>query len=385
MPAELLQVSQPMDVGRYGSFKQRYAFGTSANNTAGKSMSDYFMMSQFSTTPSMAMNVSPSPRFTVLEDKFCKNFTCCGLELDDLHMLLQHFEEIHGREDENMSDDEDAGDDDMPFELEGDAMDVDMPTRPQTITTVVTSPQDKRASPPPGNNAEFTTTLSNLTEVILKAHIQNQQQQAQDQPDPATMQIVAPSDIYTPDTSRSASPASSRRSDSNQRSNSTPSPRSSAQRNKNHSSSSSNARPEKRHSTPSYDYDMDAEDPDSDTVSIGGVEANINLPVINIVEAPVERISERPSRRVSPVLDEDSMQADRPYKCKISGCTKAYKNPGGLKYHMQHGHCEDTGDPELNNVIHKPYQCTVPECGKRYKNLNGLKYHIEHAHVELLG
>jgi uncharacterized Zn-finger protein len=77
------------------------------------------------------------------------------------------------------------------------------------------------------------------------------------------------------------------------------------------------------------------------------------------------------------VIMEDSdlidPQDDRPYKCKITGCNKAYKNPGGLKYHMQHGHCEDTGDPELNNVMHKPYQCTVQDCQKRYKNLNGLK------------
>ena len=64
---------------------------------------------------------------------------------------------------------------------------------------------------------------------------------------------------------------------------------------------------------------------------------------------------------------------DRPYKCKIPGCNKSYKNPGGLKYHLHHGHCEDTGDPEMNNMLHKPYQCTVPDCGKRYKNLNGLK------------
>ena len=73
----------------------------------------------------------------------------------------------------------------------------------------------------------------------------------------------------------------------------------------------------------------------------------------------------------------DLSKEDRPYKCKILGCSKAYKNPGGLKYHMQHGHCEDTGDPEMNNIIQKPYQCTVPECGRRYKNLNGLKVRIE--------
>ncbi|KAJ3113414.1 hypothetical protein HDU96_003424 [Phlyctochytrium bullatum] len=76
---------------------------------------------------------------------------------------------------------------------------------------------------------------------------------------------------------------------------------------------------------------------------------------------------------------------DRPYRCKVEGCGKAYKNPGGLKYHVMHGHAEDTGDPEINNIIQKPYLCTVPDCGKRYKNLNGLKYHIEHAHADLLG
>lgn len=81
------------------------------------------------------------------------------------------------------------------------------------------------------------------------------------------------------------------------------------------------------------------------------------------------------SVRTFPDFDKDLLddRDDRPYKCKISGCNKAYKNPGGLKYHLHHGHCEDTGDPEMNNIMHKPYQCTILECGKRYKNLNGLK------------
>jgi hypothetical protein len=83
----------------------------------------------------------------------------------------------------------------------------------------------------------------------------------------------------------------------------------------------------------------------------------------------IDEMVETPSKLA---LGEHSLP-DRPYKCKVQGCYKAYKNPGGLKYHMQHGHCQDTGDPEMNNIIHKPYQCTVPECQKRYKNLNGLK------------
>ncbi|KAI9031686.1 hypothetical protein CLU79DRAFT_729627 [Phycomyces nitens] len=75
--------------------------------------------------------------------------------------------------------------------------------------------------------------------------------------------------------------------------------------------------------------------------------------------------------------------ADKPYKCPVPGCDKAYKNPNGLKYHNQHGHCNLVSD-ENENVASKPYQCTIGECGKRYKNLNGLKYHIEHSHMAAL-
>ncbi|KAF9925833.1 Transcriptional regulator of ribosomal biogenesis protein [Linnemannia zychae] len=74
---------------------------------------------------------------------------------------------------------------------------------------------------------------------------------------------------------------------------------------------------------------------------------------------------------------------NKPYRCSVTGCDKAYKNPNGLKYHNLHGHCSnglgDGGNPE-----NKPYVCTFLECGKRYKNLNGLKYHIEHTHPNLI-
>lgn len=75
--------------------------------------------------------------------------------------------------------------------------------------------------------------------------------------------------------------------------------------------------------------------------------------------------------------------ADKPYKCPVGGCDKAYKNPNGLKYHNQHGHCNMTAD-DSESIASKPYQCTIGECGKRYKNLNGLKYHIEHSHMAAL-
>lgn len=75
--------------------------------------------------------------------------------------------------------------------------------------------------------------------------------------------------------------------------------------------------------------------------------------------------------------------ADKPYKCPVGGCDKAYKNPNGLKYHNQHGHCNMTAD-DSESIASKPYQCTIGDCGKRYKNLNGLKYHIEHSHMAAL-
>ncbi|KAI9254292.1 hypothetical protein BY458DRAFT_480908 [Sporodiniella umbellata] len=78
-----------------------------------------------------------------------------------------------------------------------------------------------------------------------------------------------------------------------------------------------------------------------------------------------------------------NLNADKPYKCPVGGCDKAYKNPNGLKHHSQHGHCSLSMD-ESESIASKPYQCTIGECGKRYKNLNGLKYHIEHSHMAAL-
>jgi hypothetical protein len=64
--------------------------------------------------------------FAGLEDKFCKDFTCCGLMLENLHDLLQHFEECHVHVESDGEDDEDD-DHHLPFEFEStDEMDTDM-------------------------------------------------------------------------------------------------------------------------------------------------------------------------------------------------------------------------------------------------------------------
>ncbi|KAB8446265.1 hypothetical protein FH972_025245 [Carpinus fangiana] len=89
-------------------------------------------------------------------------------------------------------------------------------------------------------------------------------------------------------------------------------------------------------------------------------------------------------------------EEDRPFKCPVIGCEKAYKNANGLRYHEKHGHStqklKENGDGTFSIVDpvtsipypgtvgmekEKPYRCEV--CGKRYKNLNGLKYHRNHS------
>ncbi|KAJ2381362.1 Transcriptional regulator of ribosomal biogenesis proteins, partial [Coemansia sp. RSA 2603] len=73
---------------------------------------------------------------------------------------------------------------------------------------------------------------------------------------------------------------------------------------------------------------------------------------------------------------------DKPYRCPVPSCDKAYKNPNGLKYHNLHGHCNLAEDTRSSSS--KPYRCRVPECYKAYKNLNGLKYHVQHAHCAMI-
>ncbi|KAG0007134.1 hypothetical protein BGZ65_005283 [Modicella reniformis] len=82
-------------------------------------------------------------------------------------------------------------------------------------------------------------------------------------------------------------------------------------------------------------------------------------------------------------IPSNASDENKPYRCSVPGCDKAYKNPNGLKYHNQHGH-SSSSLADADNPEARPYVCTFLECGKRYKNLNGLKYHIEHTHPNMI-
>jgi transcription factor SFP1 len=73
----------------------------------------------------------------------------------------------------------------------------------------------------------------------------------------------------------------------------------------------------------------------------------------------------------------------RPYRCNKPGCTKAYKQANGLKYHQSKGQCNfeenyaiamDGLTLEEAEEKLKPFPCVVGDgCKKRYKQMNGLK------------
>lgn len=89
----------------------------------------------------------------------------------------------------------------------------------------------------------------------------------------------------------------------------------------------------------------------------------------------------------------NSLLVTKPFKCPKPNCNKSYKQANGLKYHMTHGSCnftpckegemvkEGMSDSEVREVEKRlrPYACGVGDCGRRYKNMNGLRYHYQHS------
>ncbi|KAJ3159958.1 Transcriptional regulator of ribosomal biogenesis proteins [Geranomyces michiganensis] len=119
-------------------------------------------------------------------------------------------------------------------------------------------------------------------------------------------------------------------------------------------------------------------------------------------QSPRQRQPHRHSSPTSP----NSRRTSRIYRCPKPFCTKTYKNPNGLKYHLDRGICEHFMTVNRNamaspnptrafdtleaaaaagtvKIAHRPYWCKVLGCGKKYKNLNGLKYHAKAMHPAL--
>ena len=106
-----------LSAGLSGSASFREAMAVSF----GKDVADLleYSIGRFSSSTDSDATVA-GPSSVRLESTFCRNFTCCGKELDDLHDLLQHYEECHVRfeddDTESMVTDEDMDDASMTTE-----------------------------------------------------------------------------------------------------------------------------------------------------------------------------------------------------------------------------------------------------------------------------
>ncbi|KAJ3238672.1 hypothetical protein HDU81_007410 [Chytriomyces hyalinus] len=68
-------------------------------------------MALYSRSPLMASSPSRDlEHFAGLTDAFCKDFVCCGINMDNLHDLLQHFEEYHVALNDDIDSDSDLED-----------------------------------------------------------------------------------------------------------------------------------------------------------------------------------------------------------------------------------------------------------------------------------
>ncbi|CAO3630724.1 unnamed protein product [Mucor fragilis] len=274
-----------------------------------------------------------------LEASFCRDFACCGLILNDLHDLLQHYEECHVR----LEDDENSLFDDESENSWSPSL---------SFASLPTSDSTTAPNSPLLDDSEL--NLSNLDTIKKRA-------------------AAYLSDLYNA-TSSSSSASSSTSSQSSLPA----SPRSIAAT----TAVVEDEEPVKKSSGKKRSYSPSA----LDLLTQSAAKKLALASSFNGGDLPTPMMSDEDFLAQAGALlasANTNANADKPYKCPVSGCDKAYKNPNGLKYHNQHGHC-NLLDEDNDSIASKPYQCTIGECGKRYKNLNGLKYHIEHSHMAAL-
>ncbi|KAG1748141.1 hypothetical protein EDB19DRAFT_1926673 [Suillus lakei] len=116
--------------------------------------------------------------------------------------------------------------------------------------------------------------------------------------------------------------------------------------------------------------------------------------------------SQQANQRASTTLSRpaSSLLLSKPFRCPKPNCNKSYKQANGLKYHMTHGSCnfappkdleqvqallaskrsarEAAGEDQVEREAERrlrPFACGVSDCQRRYKNMNGLRYHYQHS------
>ncbi|KAF9106791.1 hypothetical protein BGX29_008509 [Mortierella sp. GBA35] len=377
------------------------------------------------------------------ETAFCRDFYCCGLRLLDLHDLLQHYEECHVRFED---DDEDFVENDSEFFDEDGWSDSESDLNNSVVANfgaaanhlhqsfphhypshVLAARSNPTSTQPPfihSTHPLYRHPSSNSSVSDIESASRNPAALANPNGSSKRKAVVSLADIYVEDESDGHGDHSSAFSNTilRSRSNATDflGPMAKRQAVESSQRSVSGSIYSDMHSAQTLERNSSGSGPfpfhTSHPTSIGPIGIHPNpasldssvYPALNGRMGPIGPLSTRPltvdstdSPYVTAAVDlmrqrdevfslmkditrtGNTNTSDKPYRCSVLGCDKAYKNPNGLKYHNLHGHCSTGGMCETDSPETKPYVCTFLECGKRYKNLNGLKYHIEHSHPNL--
>lgn len=408
----------------------------------------------FNTNYSLTLMDLPSDRFEndfqpapdngharEFETAFCRDFSCCGLRLVDLHDLLQHYEECHVQFEDNVNDmfddseffDEDGWSDSdspspfptssSPFDLgpssgAGSTPAMSAISSPSLTTAAATnisqtnqnaffSSPYRPASPfslyshPSGNSTseDLPFTLinsihpSSLQAFSSKFNAPSKRTSTDVYPEEEVEVETEESDFFSEDSAFSNTILCTRTNSSTSISSSlsTRSKRPSLRQVKRQAlglgrsslGSLPKTHPQVTEIAGSFGNMVGNKDNSGlDQTSLDILDLNHILNMTTTIPG-FDGVDIRHDEVASLLEDigKTSSIGDKPYRCRISGCDKAYKNPNGLKYHNLHGHSSVTEE----STESKPYVCTFLDCGRRYKNLNGLKYHVDHSHPNLIG
>lgn len=341
-----------------GSFREAMAL------SFGKDVADLleYTMGRFSSSTDSDVTVA-APSSVRLESTFCRNFTCCGRELDDLHDLLQHYEECHVRfEDDDvasiMTDEE--------LETSNTSDDLTSNSRPGTDDLEIATPMTGK---PPAMDADVILrgrsieTTSGGTPMVSTAN--------EDLNNPSAFNTaVMRSPSTSRGTKRSLAPTSLSTGGPNalfraviENGGRHPLGMSSA-----FSASPFSSPGSSRPGTPGVDTENEA--------FFGSTTQTSMFSNLSLRSAAVD--DQQPSCAPPNLFfPSASQQAQRPSKRErfnVAATASSSETPASASS----ASVSAQGDPSA--AEHRPYKCPAPGCDKAYKQMNGLKYHRLHGH-----
>ncbi|KAG0054749.1 hypothetical protein BGZ83_010532 [Gryganskiella cystojenkinii] len=351
-----------------------------------------------------------------LEADYCKNFSCCGLTLNDLHALLQHYEEAHVRFEGDEYEDDDlmvgGFTDDEGWSTNSDGS---VPNSPQMGGERQLYSSTAGGASAAAKASAAATVAALAAAAAAKASLANHKNSTNANQEKKKSTGVSLSDIYSEDSHFCIPDIEAVSAFSNSVLRCTPATGVTSTSTAVGGAAAAQAKDTstinyKKRDLSAFSTSVDNQSPLHKKPLIASQKADGREDLLSSVSGYLDSMLPKSASTAvfTSILNEsdpssedlirkreeivsmmesigktNSSGADKPYRCLVLGCDKAYKNPNGLKYHNQHGHSTIPGVTEEDKTQSKPYRCSFLECGKCYKNLNGLKYHIEHSHPNL--